>query len=202
VRFWNSFFLAAVMCGLPAMAAETTTQTAATTITDTKAAESTSDAPLANPPLNVAETNKDANGNIKVHEQGVVMVTGTVNVGNTPATQNVRVTNTPLAVTGNLNVTGGTSKKFQEEFFPFDKDQDVEVDITEFTRVRLRIVVNGSDSTVDVFYGTDAGIRGSFSVDTADDHTVLLPDVAGTKLFIQLRDPDGEQVFVQVFGTR
>src|SRR6185436_12821428 len=51
------------------------------------------------PPLNVAEANKDANGNIKVHDQGVVRVTGTVDVGNSPKVQDVNVTNDALAVT-------------------------------------------------------------------------------------------------------
>jgi hypothetical protein len=31
---------------------------------------------LPNPPLNVAEANRDADGNIRVHEQGTVQLTG------------------------------------------------------------------------------------------------------------------------------
>jgi len=149
-----------------------------------------------NPPLNVRENNLDGDGNIKVHEQGTVAISGTVNVGNTPATQNVRVTNTPL------QVRGGTVRTYHQEFFPFDKDQNIEVDISEFSRVRMQITVNGSDSTVDFFWATDGGTDGSFSVDTGHTATVLVPEVAGTTLYIELRDPDGEQVFVNVYGTR
>lgn len=157
---------------------------------------------LSNPPLNVREANVDAEGYLRIHEQGVVSVQGTVNVASGPAVQDVRVTNTPLQVTGNVNVAGGTVRKLRQEVYPFTADEDIEVDISEFSRVRLYVVVNGSDSTVDFAYYTDAGIYGSFSVDTGDTHNVLLSEVAGTKLTIGLRDPDGEQVFVNVFGTK
>lgn len=160
--------------------------------------------PLPNPPLNVAEANKDAEGNIKVHEQGTVQVTGTVNVGNNPSVQDVRVTNDPLEVevTNTLVVESGTVRKFHQEIFPFDKDEDFVVDIAEFSRVRLQTTVNGSDSTVDFIYETDGGASGSFSVDTGGpSKSVLLPEVAGTRLHVYVRDPDGEQVFVNVFGT-
>ena len=66
----------------------------------------------------------------------------------------------------------------------------------------MTIVVNGSDSTVDFFYSTDAHVAGSFSVDTADVHTVLLRELPGTRMFIHVRDPDGEQVLVSPFGRR
>jgi hypothetical protein len=155
-------------------------------------------APLANPPLNVREANVDADGYLRVHEQGVVSVQGTVNVGNNPSVQDVRITNTPLQV---ALPKQGTVRTFHQEFFPFDKEEDLEIDIHEFSRVRLQITVNGSDSTVDITYDTDGDTSGSFSVDTADSHTILLPEVAGTKLFVYLNDPDGEQVFVNVFGT-
>jgi hypothetical protein len=155
-----------------------------------------------NPPLNVREANVDADGYLRIHEQGVVSVQGTVTVASGPAVQDVRVTNTPLQVTGNVNVGGGTVRKYRQEFYPFTQDEDIEVDISEFTRVRLYVVVNGSDSTVDFVYYTDADVRGSFSVDTGDSRSILLGEVAGTKLKIALRDPDGEQVFVSVFGTK
>ena len=149
----------------------------------------------ANPPLNVRETNLDANGHIKVHEQGTVAVTGTVNVGNNPATQDVRVTNTPLRVN-----TGGTVEKYFQEFSPFDENQHIEVNIGEFSKVRLAIVVNGKDdASAHVFYTTDANIYDSFDVDSS--RTIFLGEAAGTKLVIELSDPDGEQVFVKVFGT-
>jgi len=155
---------------------------------------------VSNPPLNVAEANKDANGNIRVHEQGTVAVTGTVNVGNNPAVQDVRITNNPLHV----DVDGrGTVQTFFEEIFPFDKDQDFEVDISEFNKVRLFVNINGDDSTVDIYYSTDAGVEGSFSVSTVGSgHSVYLGEVPGTKLWIEVRDPDGEQVFIWVFGNK
>ena len=95
-----------------------------------------------------------------------------------------------------------TVRFFFEELFPFDKDADFSVDISRYARVRLTVVVNGSDSTVDIFYGTDAHVSGSFSVDTADVHTVLLPELPGTRMSINVRDPDGEQVFVSLFGRQ
>jgi hypothetical protein len=157
-------------------------------------------APTVNPtPLNVRENNLDASGHIKVHEQGVVSVQGTINVGNSPSVQNVRIVNDPLEV----DPTGEeTVRFFNEELTPFDKDADFVVDIAKYSRVRVTIIVNGSDSTVDVFYGTDAHVGGSFSVDTSDTHTVLLPELPGTRLFLQVRDPDGEQVFVWLFGRK
>ena len=66
----------------------------------------------------------------------------------------------------------------------------------------IAATVNGSDSTVDFIYDTDGGASGSFSVDTGGpSKSVLLPEVAGTRLHVYVRDPDGEQVFVNVFGT-
>ena len=150
---------------------------------------------VANPPLNVREVNLDGNGNIKVHEQGTVAVTGTVNVGNNPATQDVRVTNTSVRVN-----TGGTVRKYFQEFNPFDENQHIEVDISEFSKVRLAVVVNGKkDASAHVFYTTDANVGDSFDVDSA--RTTFLGEAAGTRLVIELSDPDGEQVFVKVFGT-
>jgi hypothetical protein len=159
--------------------------------------------PVPNPPLSVAEANRDASGAIRVHEQGTVQVQGTVNVGNAPTVQDVRITNTPVQVTGNVNVRAGTAVKLFQEVYPFTEVKEIEVDISEFSRVRLRFVVNGAeDSTVEFHYHTDAGISDDFSLDTGDSKGVLLPEVAGTKLRIVLDDPDGEQVFVEVFGTR
>jgi hypothetical protein len=158
------------------------------------------------PPLNVLETNVDGGGNIRVHEQGTVPITGTVNVGNTPAVQDVRVTNGALPVTGSVSVTNfpaattGVTNFFSQEFFPFNKEEILQIDISKFKRVRIRVTVNVS-GTVDFFYGTDAGVSGDFSVDAGNVHTELLPEVAGTNLEIDLEDPDGEQVFVDVYGS-
>lgn len=150
-----------------------------------------------NPPLNVAESNKDANGNIKVHEQGVVRVTGTVDVGNSPKVQDVNITNDPLEV----KVKTGTVHFYNHEVYPFDEDTNVTIDIHEYSRVRVQITVNGS-GTVDFLYGTDGGLHGEFSEDSGGfGHTLLLPEVAGTELRLFLSDPDGEQVFINVYGT-
>jgi hypothetical protein len=127
-----------------------------------------------NPPLNVAEVNKDANGNIKVHEQGTVAVTGTVNVGNNPSVQDVRVTNA-------VEVKAGVTRIFFEEVYPFDKDSDFELDISKFSRLRILGVVNVS-GTVHFSYETNAGVSGSFDASAGGDgtHTELLGEVAGT----------------------
>ncbi|HET6372350.1 MAG TPA: hypothetical protein VFG76_03530 [Candidatus Polarisedimenticolia bacterium] len=154
-----------------------------------------------NPPLNVAESNKDSDGNIKVHEQGTVRVTGTVDVGNSPKVLDVNVTNEPLEVTGNVAVKTGTVHFYHREVYPFDEDVELEIDIHEYSRARVQITVNGS-GTVDFLYATDGGVHGEFSEDSGGfGATLLLPEVAGTELRLFLSDPDGEQVFVNVFGT-
>jgi len=66
--------------------------------------------------------------------------------------------------------------------------------------IRIFTVVNGS-GTVNFSYDTNAGVFGSYSLDSGHTHSELLPDVAGTTLFIDLSDPDGEQVFVSVWGS-
>jgi len=54
--------------------------------------------PPASPtPVRVREQNLDANGFIRVHEQGTANVAGTVNVGNLPAVQDVNVVSQPSA---------------------------------------------------------------------------------------------------------
>ena len=150
-----------------------------------------------NPPLNVREANVDATGNIKVHEQGTVAVTGTVNVGNNPATQDVRVTNSSLKVS-----LGGTVKKLDVNINPFEEDFETEVDIAEFSRVRLFLGVNGpEDTTVNFFYSTDGGVGEFIDIDRGHGRSIFLGEAAGTKLTISARDPDGEQVLIRVFGT-
>jgi hypothetical protein len=65
----------------------------------------------AGPPggLNVTEQNVDQSGSIRVHEQGTANVNVTnsslpVTVQNAPAVQDVRVTNSPLGVSGTVDV--------------------------------------------------------------------------------------------------
>ncbi|HEX5042140.1 MAG TPA: hypothetical protein VFV75_04490 [Candidatus Polarisedimenticolaceae bacterium] len=163
----------------------------------TEFADTTDPSAPSNPPLNVREANVDGNGNIKVHEQGVVQVTGTVDVGNSPKVQDVNITNDPLEV----KVKTGTVHFYHHEVYPFDEDTDLTIDIHEYSRVRVQITVNGS-GTVDFLYATDGGVHGEFSEDSGGfGHTLLLPEVAGTELQLFLNDPDGEQVFVNVYGT-
>jgi hypothetical protein len=159
------------------------------------------------PPLNVVENNVDADGNIRVHEQGTVPVSGTVNVGNTPAVQNVSVTNASLPVTGSVSVSNfpaaatGVTHFFHQEVFPFNAEQILHIDISKFSKVRMAVVVNGTGGSVDFFWGTNAQIADNFSVDTGNQHTVFLGDVAGTDLEVDLESPNGQQVFVDVFGS-
>jgi len=151
-----------------------------------------------NPPLNVAESNKDGNGNIKVHEQGVVRVTGTVDVGNSPKVQDVNVTNDALEV---KLPDQGTSLVYFEEIDDFNEGFVRTIDIHKYARVRFGTNVNGS-GTVEYFVSTDGGVHEHFEVDAGSfGHTVFLGEAAGTKLFIQCVDPDGEQIFLRVFGS-
>jgi hypothetical protein len=154
-------------------------------------------APPSNPPLNVREANVDAGGNIRVHEQGTVAVSGTVNVGNAPKTQDVNVVNDPLEVT--LPDQGVT------QFFDFQVDDFNEqiletIDIHKYAHVRFQTNVNGS-GTVEYFLSTDGGVKAHFEVEASGNHTVDLGEAAGTRLTIQVVDPDGEQVFIRVFGS-
>lgn len=151
-----------------------------------------------NPPLNVREANVDGNGNIKVHEQGVVRVTGTVDVGNSPKVQDVNVTNDPLEVTF---PDQGTSLVYFEEIDDFNEGFVRTIDIHKYARVRFGTNVNGS-GTVEYFVSTDGGVHEHFEVDAGSfGHTVFLGEAAGTKLFVQCVDPDGEQIFLRVFGS-
>ena len=128
-------------------------------------------------------------------------VTGTVNVGNGPKVLDVNVTNEPLEITGNVAVNTGIVHFFSQQVFPFDEETDMTIDIHEYSRVRVQITVNGS-GTVDFFWATDGGLYGEFSEDAGGlGSTLLLPEVAGTQLRLFLNDPDGEQVFVNAFGT-
>lgn len=154
--------------------------------------------PVPNPPLNVAEVNKDGNGNIKVHEQGTVAITGTVDVGNSPKVQDVNVTNEPLEV---KFPDQGTTQIYSETIDHFDDEVLREIDIHQYARVRFQSNVNGS-GTVEYFVSTDGGVREHFTVDAGSGgHSVFLGEAAGTKLFLQLVDADGEQVFLRVFGS-
>jgi hypothetical protein len=150
-----------------------------------------------NPPLNVAEANRDAGGNIKVHEQGTVSVTGTVDVGNAPKVQDVNVTNGPLVVRA---ADRGVQMIYSETIDDFDAEVLRTIDIHEYARVRFQSNVNGS-GTVEYFVSTDGGVKEHFSLDATENHTLFLGEAAGTKLHLQLVDPDGEQVFLRVFGS-
>jgi hypothetical protein len=120
--------------------------------------------------------------------------------------QDVKVTNASLPISGSVSVSNfpaaatGVTDFFSQEFFPFNSEQVLHIDISKYKRVRIRVTVNVS-GTVDFFYGTDAGVSGDFSVDAGNVHTELLPEVAGTTLELDLEDPDGEQVFVDVYGS-
>jgi len=179
----------ALIAGLGALSLRAGTVSTSTDLT------TTADATVSNPPLNVAESNKDANGNIKVHEQGTVAVSGTVNVGNGPKVQDVNVTNQAL------EVKGGTTRLFFKEIDNFDEPMSFHVDIHKYSKIRILATVNGS-GTVDFDFETDAGVYTLFSVDSGGfSHSELLGEVAGTDMAIYLTDPDGEQVFISVWGA-
>jgi len=159
----------------------------------------TSDATApSNPPLNVREANVDGNGNIKVHEQGTVAISGTVDIGNTPKVQDVNVTNDALDV---KLPDQGTTQIYSETIDDFNENIQRTIDIHKYARVRFGTNVNGS-GTVEYFVSTDGGVLEHFEVDAGGfGHTVFLGEAAGTKLFLEVVDPDGEQVFLRVFGS-
>ncbi len=149
------------------------------------------------PPLFVLEQNVDDNGLIRVHEQGVTTVTGDVSVGNLPAVQNVRVTNDPLKVAGSVNI--GTKVIADVRIDSFDAPVALgPYDISGVSKIRVRVTVNGS-GTVTTSVDTDA-LGDAFDTDAGEVHSRLY-DLPGTILDIHLSDPDGEQVFVKVFGS-
>jgi len=137
------------------------------------------------PPLNVLETNRDAGGNIRVHEQGTVPITGTVNVGNTPAVQDVNVTNARLEVSGAVTV-GSLPRGAQGSTLIF---HDVlttpstgsgSATIGDFAKVRISADTRGGGS-FSLHWSTDGDLEGDFEVDD-DLGSIVLPDVPGTKL--------------------
>ena len=150
-----------------------------------------------NPPLNVAESNRDGNGNIKVPEQGIVRVTGTVDVGNSPKVQDVNITNDALEV---ALPDQGTSLIYEEVMDDFNESFIRTVDIHKYARVRFATIVNGT-GTVEFFLSTDGQVKSNFEVEAAGQHTVYLGEAAGTRLTIQCVDPDGEQIYLRVFGS-
>ena len=161
--------------------------------------------PAAGPPpgLNVLEQNVDANGLIRVHEQGTVPVTGTVDIGNAPAVQAVSVTNPSLPVTGSVEVTNfpaSTSgiREIAQHVDHFTEPQAFHFDIHDAKRVRVYIVVNGS-GTVDIEWETDAGLFDHFNMDAASTKSFLLPEVAGTEVTFNLADPGDQQIGVGLF---
>jgi len=153
--------------------------------------------PPSNPPLNVAESNKDANGNIKVHEQGTVTIAGTVNIGDGPKVQDVNVTNDALEV---HLPDQGTTKFYEKVIDDFDEGFIETIDISKYAHVRFATIVNGT-GTVEFFLHSDGQVTSHFEVEAAGHHTVDLGEAVGTRLTIQLVDPDGEQVFLRLFGS-
>jgi hypothetical protein len=104
-------------------------------------------------PVPVREQNTDANGNIKVHEQG---------------TANVNVTNPSIAVNGTVSVTPGdsvllTSGKLTANGF-------ITVDTTKYTYVSVHIFYenlnNPNAQPMHVFVSDGAGV--SMETDTID----------------------------------
>ena len=162
--------------------------------------------PAAMNPLLVLEQNKDLNGFIRVHEQGTVPVTGTVNIGTVSGVQNVHVQNTPLPVTGSVTVANfpaaapGSTQLYFEEIYPFDSAQARDVDITGFSKIRVSATVNVSGQ-VDFYLYTNSGALQNFSVSASNAGSVLLGDVPGTSLNVRMLDPDGEQIILRVWGS-
>src|SRR2546421_7240711 len=138
-------------------------------------------------------------------------VSGTVNVGNLPASQsisgsvtitntpNVTVANTPLVVTG--SVTHGTKVIADIEADDLDPSQHKfgPVDISQFSKIRLRVTANGSGSVI-ADIETD-GLGDFFSVDAGNVESRVY-DIPGTSATIFLNgDPNITQVFVKLFGS-
>ena len=147
--------------------------------------------PLPNPPLNVAEANKDGNGNIRVHEQGTVRVEGTVNVGNAPSVQDVRV----------VNGGRGSIKIFDEVVQQLEEDLELDFDIGDFSSVRIFTGVNGVGTGHFVF-STDAGIFEVLDVNPGYIESTVLTDTPGTKLTLRVSSADTPQIVLRVFGSK
>lgn len=148
-------------------------------------------ASLPNPPLNVAESNKDGDGNIKVHEQGTVRVTGTVDVGNAPSVQNVRV----------VDGGRGSIKIYDDIIQQLEEPLDLDFDISEFSSVRIFTGVNGV-GTAHITLSTDAGIFDFFDEDPGYVVSTALTDTPGTKLYISVESKDTPQIVLRVFGSK
>jgi hypothetical protein len=127
-------------------------------------------------PLAVRETNTDANGNIKVDEQGTVQVGGSVSVSNLPGTQpvsgTVNVGNFPAAPETDLIASGPTT------FDAAGEDLIGGVNISAYREVTLYLSVPGAAGSVTCYLST----RGPLGPATFSLGTVTTgSDGVGTK---------------------
>jgi len=130
-------------------------------------------------------------------------VTGTVSVGNLPATQSisgsVTITNTPLAVTGAVTLGTKVIADFEADSLDSSQHKFGPFDISQFSKIRLRVTANGSGSVI-ADIETD-GLADFFSVDAGNVESRVY-DIPGTSATIFLNgDPNITQVFVKLFGS-
>jgi len=138
-------------------------------------------------------------------------VTGTVSVGNLPATQSisgsvtitntpsVTVANTPLAVTGSVTLGTKVIADFEADSLDSSQHKFGPFDISQFSKIRLRVTANGSGSVI-ADIETD-GVADFFSVDAGNVESRVY-DIPGTSATIFLNgDPNITQVFVKLFGS-
>jgi|GraSoiStandDraft_36_1057302.scaffolds.fasta_scaffold38551_1 hypothetical protein len=146
-------------------------------------------------------------------------VTGTVSVGNLPATQSisgsvtitntpsvtvantpsVTVANTPLAVTGSVTLGTKVIADFEADSLDSSQHKFGPFDISQFSKIRLRVTANGSGSVI-ADIETD-GLADFFSVDAGNVESRVY-DIPGTSATIFLNgDPNITQVFVKLFGS-
>jgi hypothetical protein len=151
--------------------------------------------PVPGPPLPVLEQNRDANGFIRVHEQG----TSTVNVAN-----------------GSLSVNGSVSVSN----FPSVSDVNVK-DTTPVSAAFIQTLTAGPDESADVEFGTINATSITFSAISSSPEFVLYVrsplstfDYGGLpNTLFRLSDSDGDDIFgpertfsftrpVPIFGLR
>jgi hypothetical protein len=110
-----------------------------------------------------------------------------------------------IAGLGALGLRAGdvlsTATKFYEKVIDdFDEGFLETIDISKYAHVRFATIVNGT-GTVEFFLHSDGQVTSHFEVEASGHHTVDLGEAVGTRLTIQLVDPDGEQVFLRLFGS-
>src|SRR2546422_10497504 len=130
-------------------------------------------------------------------------VTGTVSVGNLPATQSISgsgtITNTPLAVTGAVTLGTKVIADFEADSLDSSQHKFGPFDISQFSKIRLRVTANSSGSVI-ADIETD-GVADFFSVDAGNVESRVY-DIPGTSATIFLNgDPNITQVFVKLFGS-